>query len=594
MNKYRSLFPALLLALCIVVLSACNRVPDHAKYIPKDAVAVGSVDMKQLGKKIMWNAVTGSKLFKKMQEKAGQAGQQKAIDPEATGVDLTSTMFVYAEHGNDPYSRVVYLTKVKDATKLEGYLKENFKVTAVNDNQQYKSAMLSNNTVAGWNNDVLMVVMMSAADSMVTLPPMSQLSDDDTTQPTTDIATDSTASDNYFDNALDSAVTYLQRPVPAEALNSALSRAFTLKSDSSILAIPQFKDLLKAGHDMTFWINPNTLYNQLGENTAMIPGLSLTTHFKDLYSGGGINFEKGKINVEFTYYVNDKLKSLYEAFGKENIDMDMLERLPNKHADMILAYKLNFDAVKKTLQEFNLDGLVNLGLASQGFSTDEVLKAFKGDVVISISDFASKQTEIDLSDSTTYTHVTPDMKVLVAANVGDKKAIEKMFSKFGGESLTQRSGGYYQLGTDSSANVFLNDHYMIFSSERSYTEAYLKPNSKDELPELVRAHFKGHPSGMYVDLSNFFKYLLADPYQSQKPAITTLSQNLDKIVGWGGAFQNKKMTYNAEMLFKNKEENSLIILLSLADQISEQWEQDSDDDTAEALEAAVPANQPQQ
>lgn len=47
----------------VLLLSACHSLPDHAKYIPKNAVAVLSVDIENLGKKVAWNAITGSKIF---------------------------------------------------------------------------------------------------------------------------------------------------------------------------------------------------------------------------------------------------------------------------------------------------------------------------------------------------------------------------------------------------------------------------------------------------------------------------------------------------------------------------------------------------
>ncbi len=584
MTKLRFLLPCFMLTVIVLVFSACNSIPEHTKYIPKDAMVVGSVDMKQLGKKIVWNAITGSKLFKKMEEKAGQ--KKATTDLEATGVDLASRMYMYVEHGNDPYSRVVYLTPLKDAAKLEGFLKQNFTDAQVEDHTQYKSARLNDNTIAGWNKDVLMVIMMNATDSMATIPSFADTdtdmdADTDAAVASADTAIAATAvpaatSDYFNEAAVDSVITFLKRPVPVEALNAALTRAFSIKSDSSIMAISQFKDLQKAGHDVTLWFNPNSLYSTAMAGNPMASSFVKPEDFKDLYMSAGVNFEKGKISAEMVYYVNDKLKDLYEAFGKDKIDMDMLERLPNKNADVMLAYKINFEAIKKALQQFKLDGLANLGLAAAGFSLDEVLKAFKGDLVIALSDIKSKQTEIDLSDSTSYTHVTPDVKVIVAASVGDKKAIEKMFSKFGAESFTQQSGGYYQMGTDSSTNVFLNDKYMIFSSDRSATEAYLNPaGAKGELPELVRSHFKGNPSGVYVNLAGIFNYMLLDPYQKQKTAITTLTNTFDKVVGWGGSVSNKKMKYNAELQFKSKDENSLIILIDMADKLSEQYAQES-------------------
>ena len=62
--------PLSLLGLVIVIsmLVACNKVPKHAQYIPKDVMMVGTINMKNLSQKLIWSAITGSDLFEEMQK----------------------------------------------------------------------------------------------------------------------------------------------------------------------------------------------------------------------------------------------------------------------------------------------------------------------------------------------------------------------------------------------------------------------------------------------------------------------------------------------------------------------------------------------
>ena len=56
-----------ILFLSIFTLYSCTKVPNHTKYIPKNTLGVFSINMDNLSKKMLWNILTGSDLFKEMQ-----------------------------------------------------------------------------------------------------------------------------------------------------------------------------------------------------------------------------------------------------------------------------------------------------------------------------------------------------------------------------------------------------------------------------------------------------------------------------------------------------------------------------------------------
>ena len=79
---HRHLRSTTIILLAVVFFSACNHIPDHARYIPKDAVAVAGINLKSLSKKIAWNMITGSKLFKEMQSRIPQKNAKDAMQNE--------------------------------------------------------------------------------------------------------------------------------------------------------------------------------------------------------------------------------------------------------------------------------------------------------------------------------------------------------------------------------------------------------------------------------------------------------------------------------------------------------------------------------
>src|ERR1700761_4557466 len=80
------------------LLGACNAVPDQTRYIPKDALAVAGINLKGLSKKIAWNVITGSKLYKEMQARIPEKNTKDAMNSiEKAGIDFSSTLYVYVK-----------------------------------------------------------------------------------------------------------------------------------------------------------------------------------------------------------------------------------------------------------------------------------------------------------------------------------------------------------------------------------------------------------------------------------------------------------------------------------------------------------------
>src|SRR6185437_1214551 len=65
--RRHSLFVTII-CLVLIVFSSCNHLPDHARYIPKDASIVVGINMKAIEKKVAWDSFVGSKLFDKIEK----------------------------------------------------------------------------------------------------------------------------------------------------------------------------------------------------------------------------------------------------------------------------------------------------------------------------------------------------------------------------------------------------------------------------------------------------------------------------------------------------------------------------------------------
>src|ERR1017187_996193 len=119
----------ILIFMAVVLFTACNRMPDHARYIPKDAVAVAGINLKSLGKKIAWNVITGSKLFKEMQKRIPEKNAKDAVSGiEKAGIDAMNTFYVYVKTDTrfKGGNRITGLVPLSDASLWEAYVKQTF------------------------------------------------------------------------------------------------------------------------------------------------------------------------------------------------------------------------------------------------------------------------------------------------------------------------------------------------------------------------------------------------------------------------------------------------------------------------------------
>src|SRR4051812_32338761 len=109
-----------------VVFSACSKLPEQSKYIPKTAGVVLNINSKEISKKLITNGITMDKLFTAVQEKDTASTAAKAWkDAENSGIDLQSNFFVSVVFNSSQQSYVSMTGGLKDATKFEAYLKKN-------------------------------------------------------------------------------------------------------------------------------------------------------------------------------------------------------------------------------------------------------------------------------------------------------------------------------------------------------------------------------------------------------------------------------------------------------------------------------------
>ncbi len=543
-------YSRIIIVLSIVLLSACNSMPDHARYIPKDAVVVAGINLKSLSKKIAWNVITGSKLFKEMQARIPEKNAKDAVSGiEKAGFDFSNTFYVYVKSDNrfKGGNRITGLAPLSDAAEWETYLKTVFPKVAVQQHGDIKEASLGKDMYVGWNKNLLIVINVLPA-----APDYNSLTGGDNKaqeQPSLDMTT----------------------------ISAEMENAFKVTKENSIIGNSRFVTLEKEGHDITFWLNYEQLVGQMSGSLAEKMSLSVTGEiWKDAAFATGVDFVKGKITGDMHYYVSDAMKEIGVEMGAANADKDMIERMPADNMDMMFAIHLSPKAIKLLLEKMNMLGLANLGLSTQGSSVDGVLDAFTGDMTFAMNDFSLKSEKVVdsfMGMAVVHNNQKPSMTMSYVIKINKKENFQKLVKMVKDMGLqTMGSGFVIPISASDSVYILMNDQYAIASNKYAYATGFLEGKYKSQKKsDAVTSVVMGHPIAFFTDIQQFCKNIDGSITNSSQDSlmINESKKLLNNISLTGGSFSNNTFDYHMDINFLNKEENSIIALMDYGMKMSD-------------------------
>ncbi|RYE16188.1 MAG: DUF4836 family protein, partial [Sphingobacteriales bacterium] len=492
----------------IVLLGSCNSLPDNARYIPQNAVVVVGLHTNEIGKKIAWNAITGSKLLDEL-KKRKMANENAIIDPEAMGVELNSTTYIYMKTDKrfQNGSRVTALVPLEDVAKWEGFVKRSFPAASIKTKGDRQEAMLANGMYAGWTKNMLVVMNTIQVPQDYNMNQYMNNTEDiegDTTMDITDtVAVQVTPPAAATEPVIDEA-----------QLQAEMDNAFSIKKENSLAENKRFTKLETSGHDITVWVNYNEIMDAYGaQGMSGMMGISVSNAlWKNAAFAAGFDFEKGKITGDMLYYSPEEMQEVAKEMGKESASKEMIDMLPLQQPNMVFTWHLSPKGLKGTLDKMGMLGFVNLALSQQNLSADEVLEALSGDMAFVVKDFTVKA---DSSKITYYTSVSgedslvhgknyaPDAKFLYVLKIGNKENFNKLMQlAIANKALLSAGNNMYKLPGENPTTIITNDKYLVCANNVADAQAFLQNNFKKEKKDGDIGSTLNHPVGMYINVQS--------------------------------------------------------------------------------------------
>jgi hypothetical protein len=503
-------FLLLAIALMVIISSCKQNAPQLAIYIPKDAAFVLEVDVNTIKNKINSSGITLDSLVNMMDKHGSDLHWS---DIENSGVDLTKPFFVFSstissvQNGNTENSGVIAALSAQG--KLESFLQKELNTPNVKSDKQYKYIDLKDGSVVGWNDKVMIV---------------------------------SSVKQNGQNNA-NEALSHQQ-----------LTILFTQKESNSLASVNEFKDALNKPGDIHFWSNASAHLS----NIPMLGMTKIGSLFQDTYTDGVINFQNGKAVVSSETHFNKTFSDMLRKYPSKEIDKSMISRYPqpvNGFGIMAFNPKLIIDI----LHYLGYDTVADNYISQMGFSTNDIINAFSGDIAVIFSDFKMEDRPIPYLPGVPSKR--PGGQFLVNMKIGDKASFDKVMNGLVSKNILTKNGDGYQLGFFGGHNFVIEttNNNLFISSDDALIKAYEGSTKNSALANDVEKEIDDKSAAMYVDIAGMLRKANADTASSK--TAQTAQATFKNFIASTDKSDGKSITGNLELNFVNANENSLASLV---------------------------------
>ncbi|HAS46110.1 MAG TPA: hypothetical protein DCS93_36855 [Microscillaceae bacterium] len=341
------------------IFTKCTQPQDnHAQYIPKEALAVFSIDLKQLYQKGNLKSLKNSAGFKKWKANLMEENDQmndlileNLNDPTLSGLNLQKKVFVYTYSGGGVFSsNTGVVAAMQNARNFEKMLKLSNKDIEIKKNEKgYQYVELGKYEAVGWNDQVMMYIKSEGGfGRRKGLSARSYLY-------------------SFFN--LD--------PENSLVTNQNFSKFLTKNNDLSV-----WYSLQAAKKDMTAALN---MYRYSSRDQQILDEI---LNFQNSYIQYTLNFEKGRLLFNTQYELNKNLKKFYKETYGQNLSKELLSRIPHKQLLGFMGFSWNFKGLFNWIKRVEgVEQAFEKQAKEMGLSADDLLKTLQGEIVLAMTGF---------------------------------------------------------------------------------------------------------------------------------------------------------------------------------------------------------------
>ena len=501
-----------------------------AEFIPKDAAAIFMVDVNGIKEKINSSGITIDSLVDLLSDEETEMPIRWS-EITNSGIDLKVPFFIFSDQNNSIQNgntaNFGLVAQIENEGKLVDFLKKHNQGAEVKQDSKYQYMDLKNGYVAGWKNNILIISGSTRAGA-----------------------------------GSDEARSHQQ-----------LTTLFTQNESASIASVGEFRDMMKKTGDIHFWINASPNLASFG----MLGMTKMSSLLQGTYTEGTITFEKGKAKASAETHYNKTLSDILSKYPSREIDKTLISRYPGQvNGFGVVAF--NPKVLIDILQYLGFDTMADGYLSEAGFTTTDVVNAFKGDIGVIFSDFRIEEGTIPTMPGINAKR--PAAQFLLNAVIGDRAAFNRVMNGLVKQRVLTKNGDQYQLGIFGGHDFVIEatPDNLFIASDDALIKAYESSNNKSALSADVEKEINGKSTAMYVDIEKLLdtsrqvtvhnSYAFSDSGKTWQAAKSTFKN----FIGYTEKGDGKTTTSAFELNTVNQNENSLASLVKFIAVAHHDWQ----------------------
>jgi hypothetical protein len=537
----KPLFSLLIGALVIMLFSCRGKADKSAITVPNDAAMVFHINAPSLSKKLPWEEIKKTSWFQELYSEADDSLAKKMLDnPENSGINTEADLvFFMKKIGRGGY--MVFEGLLKDAAAFESFNKQVNKNVSVTKDGDYSVIRLDDKkTVLAWTPTKFVYVIntpfLGAGNNM-----------------------NFGSGDNSFSQPSD---------ISSDSLLILGKELFDLPAEKSLYKDDRFASIMKENGDIHVWINNQQTYsNMVG---GMLDMLKLNILFDKNATGMTISFDDGKISLKSRQFFNEEMMKLFKKYPGKAVSADVVNRIPSQN--VMAAFVMNYppEGMKEFMKLVGVDGMANGYLEKMGYSVDEFIRANKGDLVLSVSDFTMQGPPVAEPGEEPVPGITrPDVKVLFATSINDKAAFDKLVGV-----VKAQIGDIPEGNGIPKITYNLNKDWFAISNDQAQVDKFLAGGNNNN---PFASRISGHAYGGFMDLQKIMTAFGSSEIDSTgKAALDASLKMWQDVIMTGDALKGESLDYDINVNLVDKSTNSLKQLNAYFDKLAALKNKNSD------------------
>jgi hypothetical protein len=524
-NKFMQTKSALRLSVAVILmamLASCHKKNSQGRFVPSDAAVTVVVDGKSIASKLPWDDIKQNVELQKLLLDTTTPAIVKSIlnNPATSGVDLQSNLILFVEKDSIGGYLGVEGT-VKDPALFKTFMHQ---IDSSGTESQSNDITLISHTPScvGWDKDKFVYILDA--------PSLGN-------------------SNNFSNRMIADSISNINRN---RDIGATCKSIFALDEKNSLAVNEKFSKLVNENGEIHFWVNSGNLYAQMF-TAGPLAMLNMEDLYKDNVTTATLSFGDGKISLTTRSYTNDKVLAIYKKCLDGKINDDMIQRMPGKEVDGLMAMNFKPEGIKDILKLINADGLANGGLTQVGLTLDDITSAFKGDFLFGASDFSIKMDSVPYNGYNMPKETSAGNYVF-AASIGNKESFTKVITTLK-NLLTQTQGpdaiNHLPFSFDNN-----NDFFVITNTKDNTAQFLAGPNT---IKFDFISDIDGAPFGGYINIQSLLKGAgsLIDKDSSSQALYDASLKMWDNVYMKGGNIDGSISTGNVEINLIDKSTNSL-------------------------------------